>query len=282
MRIRALVLAVAAPALLHAQYPCKPPASSNEARLLAFFAGPLGFAAVPEVIGLARGQISIAGDLTLVPSPPSAISRSSGICGFSKSENSELAPVFPRPRVAVGLGAGVTAEASYLPPVTVADATPNLVGVALSWTPANLALPGAMRLHLRAHGTFGGVKGPVTCARNALQQSSASQPCYGTTPSKDTYNPNVRGVEAILSRPSGALSWYAGVGMNALTSHFKVDFTDQRGFRDNNTVDIDLTRVALMAGASWSVRPAIALSAQLYSVPDDATTARLGIAWRAR
>ena len=145
------------------------------------------------------------------------------------------------------------------------------------------ALPGSRAGDLDSPAaSFVGVKGPITCSRAALQTSSASQPCYGTNPSKDSYNPNVRGIEAVLSRPSGAVRWYAGAGINSTASYFTVDFTDQRGFRDNNTVEINLTRVALLGGATWSVLPSIALSAQIYSVPEDATTGRLGIAWRAR
>ena len=274
--------AIVAPAPAGAQLHCRPPADSSEAKLLAFFAGPMTFSAAPEVMGLARGRVSIAGDLTLVPSPSATISRSSGACAYKKSENADLSPVFPRPRVAVGLGNGITIEASYLPPVTVADATPNLFGAAISWTPAAVTLPAGARLGLRAHGTFGGVKGPVTCSRAVLQQATPANPCYGTTPSRDTYSPNVRGAEAIVSSRSGTLEWYAGGGVNLLRSYFQVDFTTLGGFHDGNTVEIDLTRVALMAGAVWAWRPSVSLSAQLYSVPDDATTARLGFAWRAR
>ncbi len=280
--VRSLVAVCAAPALVFAQSHCTPDASKPEARILAYFASPLSFSAAPEVMGLAHGQVSIAGDLTLVPTAPSAISRSSGVCGFAKSENSDLAPVFPRPRVAVGLGYNLVAELSYLPPVTVADATPNMFAAALSWSPSGLSLPGGSQLHLRAHGTFGGVKGPITCSRAALQTSNAAGSCYGTIPSKDTYHPNVRGIEAVLSRPIGAVRWYAGAGMNMVQSYFTVDFTDARGFRDNNTVEINLKRVALLGGAVWTMHPSLALSAQIYSVPDDATTGRVGIAWRAR
>lgn len=261
---------------------CKPESWRSEARLLAYYATPLSFSAAPEVMALTHGQVGIAGDLTLVPSAPSSISKSSGKCGFAKSENSDLAPVFPRPRIAVGLGHDVVAELSYLPPVTVMDATPNMFAVAVSWSPSGVTLPGHTQLHLRAHGTFGGVKGPITCAREALQPGNPQSDCYGSTPSSDTYSPNVRGLEVIASRPVGPVRWYAGAGVNMLQSFLQVDFTKANGFHDGNTVEINLTRVALLGGATWTVRPTIALSAQVYSVPDDATTGRLGIAWRAR
>jgi len=267
---------------LAAQSLCKPPASSNEARLLAYFAAPLAFAAAPEVGILARWQLAIVGELTAVPNAPASISRSTGVCGFSKSENSGLSPVFPRPRVALGVGAGFVVEASWLPPITVADATPHIGAVALSWSPVGLSLPSGATLTVRAHGTIGGVDGPVTCPRNALQLLTASEPCYGSEPSDDTYDPDVRGLEVVVARREGTLHWYAGLGANSVAARFRVNFTDDRGFVDNNRVEINMTRAVIIGGAVWNVSEALALTGQLYSVQQDATTGRLGIAWRLR
>jgi hypothetical protein len=270
------------PALAAAQSTCKPSADKNEAKLLAYFAGPLAFSSVPGVAGLTRGQVALAGELALLPSPPSSITRSSGVCGFNKSENTDLAPVFPRPRVALGLGGGFVAEFSYLPPVTVMDAKPHMGGVAFSWTP-RVQLPVAnAAIVIRAHATFGGVDGPITCPESELQTTNAAQPCYGTTPSEDTYEPNVRGLEGVFYRKGGRLTWHAGGGVNSTASRLLVNFTDSRGFVDNNIVEITLTRVALLGGLSFDPTETLALSAQVYSVPSDATTARLGIAWRVR
>src|SRR5262245_33874196 len=122
MPIRRILAALCAiPSLAAAQSVCKPPASSNDAKLLAYFAGPLAFGALPELSALGAGQWTLAGELTGVPSPPSSIARSTGECGFSKSEHSGLSPVLPRPRLAYGLGGGWVIDASWLPPVTVAD-----------------------------------------------------------------------------------------------------------------------------------------------------------------
>src|SRR5262249_1230938 len=159
-----------------------------------------------------------------------------------KSEHSGLSPVLPRPRVAVGLGNGWVAEASWLPPVTVADATPHFAAIAASWTASGAWMPGDTRLTIRGHGTIGGVDGPVTRPRDALQTSSTSQPCYGTNPSNDTYNPNVWGLEAIAQHEDGALRWYVGAGVNQLASHFQVNFTDARNFTDRNVVEITIAR----------------------------------------
>jgi hypothetical protein len=271
------------PALGAAQSTCKLDPSTSEAKLLAFFAGPLAFSFVPGTSALEAGKVVLAGELALLPSPPSSIANSSGNCfGYSKAENSELSPVLPRPRLAVGLGNGIVAEASWLPPVTVADATPNLVGLALSWT-ASRPLPLAdARLTLRAHATIGGVDGPITCPRSQLQQSSANADCFGSTPSDDTYEPNARGVEAVLHGATGSWGWHAGGGATALAPRLQVNFTTQNGAHDGNRAETSMTRVTLVAGGSWNASQTLALSAQVYSVPSDATTARLGIAWRVR
>ena len=283
MNIRRLALgAFVLPAALGAQSTCTPKSSTNEAKLLAFFAGPLGFSAVPGVWTLGFGRIAVAGELAMLPKPPSSISHSSGACGFNKAENSDLAPVFPRPRVAIGLGRGIVVEASWLPPVTVMDATPKLSGLAISWT-SGATLPFASaHLTLRAHTTLGGVEGPITCPKKYLQTSSVSQPCYGSTPSDDRYEPNSTGVEAVAHATLTKWGWHAGTGMNSLSSRLKVNFTDGRGFVDNNIVRISLTRFAVFGGVSYDALPKVSLSAQLYSVPSDATTGRLGVAWRLR
>lgn len=250
--------------------------------MLSFFAVPLAFSAQGPLTRIPVGSVVLAGDLAWVPKPSATLARSSGVCGFQKSENTGLASVFPRPRVIVGLPGGLSVEATYLPPVTVQDATPNFGSLAVAYTSEAPVLPGHLNLALRAHATFGSVKGPITCPRSGLQTSSPTGNCYGNQPSADTYEPNVRGVEAATSARTGAIGWYAGAGWSQLTPHFQVDFTSLSNSVDHNTVDVTLSRVSLFAGGSWQWTPAVTLSAQVYSVPDDATTGRLGIAWRLR
>jgi hypothetical protein len=283
LRRLAAVLACVLPAAVNAQSTCTPGSSTSEAKLLAFFAGPLAFASMPGATALGPGDIAVTGELTFLPTPPSSITRSSGACGFNKAENSDLAPVFPRPRVAIGLGGRFVAEVSWLPPVTVMDATPHLSGIAVSWTAgASLPMLASAHLTLRAHATLGGVDGPITCPKDQIQNTSPSQPCFGGQPSEDTYEPNAAGVEAVVHASALKYGWHAGVGFNSLTSRLDVNYTDGRGFADRNVVKISLTRVALFGGVTYDALPKISLSAQVYSVPSDATTARLGLAWRLR
>lgn len=277
------ICTLVAPAVLAAQgFTCTVPAASNEGKMLAHFAALLAFSAPGPARALPAGAIVLGGDLTWLPEPSSGVGQSSGICGFQKSEHTGLSPVLPRPRVTVGLGGGLSIEAMYLPPVTVLDATPNMGSLALAWTHGLGTTDGALDLTLRAHGTFGHVNGPITCPTSALQQSAAAKPCYGTAASDDRYQPNVLGAEASLSTVSGAWAWFGGVGYNKIDPHFQVSFQGIIGPRDQNRVQMSASRVALFGGGAFAATSGVDLTAQLYSVPEDATTGRVGFRWRLR
>jgi hypothetical protein len=278
----ALLAAVLSPIALLAQFECVAPKGSNVAKMLAWFDGPLAFAPQGPVQRLPRGAVVLAGDLTWVPTPGASITRTD-VCYTPKSEHTGLSPVFPRPRIIVGLGGGVSFEAMYLPPVTVADATPNMGSVALAWaTPVGGAAT-HLDVTLRAHATFGQVQGPITCPKSAIQQSSPTGVCWGANPSEDTYRPNVIGGEVgLASSAAGPLRWYGGVGFASLMPRFQVGFTFVNNVVDHTKVRVDLTRLSAFGGLAWAMTKSVDLTAQLYSVPEDATTGRLGIAWRLR
>ena len=276
----ALAIITSAPLLL-AQGECTAPKKSNVARMLGWFASPLTFSQLGALERLPAGAIRVGGDLTYVPTPSASLTHTD-VCYSSKSEHTGLASVFPRPRLIMGLGRGWSAEAMYLPPVTVAQATPNMGSVAVAWVGENArALMGA-HLTVRAHATFGSVKGPITCPRSAIQQTSATSVCWASKPSEDTYSPNVLGVEAGFAATRSRIAWYGGVGYALLMPRFRVGYTALNGTLDNTLVKVDLTRINAFAGLAYRVTRAVELSAQLYSVPDDATTGRAGFTWRLR
>jgi hypothetical protein len=131
----------------------------------------------------------------------------------------------------------------------------------------------------RVHGTFGNVKGAITCPRSSLQQTSPTAPCYGTTPSKDTFHPDMFGGEiaAGFAPGSGSISFYAGAGANRIDPHFQVGFTDLNGNVDVTQVELSspLVRATVFGGASAIVGRIFDVGAQIYSVPSDATLFRL-------
>ncbi|HEX5436368.1 MAG TPA: hypothetical protein VFW98_04370 [Gemmatimonadaceae bacterium] len=262
---------------------CRPPANSNEAKLLAFYEAPLAFSFATQPERVPAGTIRLGAELSPIPQPSAAIEQTA-ICFTSKTEHTRLAPVFARPRISVALPAGFVVEASYLPPLTIADAQPSIGSLALSYTDklpfGSLAHP--LLLTLRAQGTLGRVHGPITCASSELQRSDPLAPCYGSTPSRDTFKPNMFGAEGALGTTGldGRIGVYAGAGVMWLRPRFQVGFTDGSGVVDSTRVEVNLTRATVFGGATYYLPRAFDLSAQLYAVPADAVTWRFGVGWR--
>ena len=260
---------------------CRPPARSHEARLLAFYEVPATFSlgAAPE--RLPAGAIELGAEATPVPSPNAALTHPE-YCYQYTTNNTKLASLFGRPRLVVGLPAAMTLEASYLPPITFMSARATVASVAVARTQRLSFIDPRLTLLLRAHGTVGRVTGPITCPSASLQTTNADAPCYGTAPSSDHFDPNSFGAEGALSAISGRFSGYVGGGATWLSPHFQAGFTDATGITDRTTVDVALVRASAFVGGSLRVRDDLRISAQLYAVPADATTARIAFAYRVR
>jgi hypothetical protein len=266
---------------------CRVRTDSNEGKLLAFYTAPIVFSMATAPQEMAPGSIRIGAEGEYIPKPDPAIEQT-GACFTQKSEKTSLSPVFGRPRITIGAPFGFALEAAYLPPVTIARAKPNLFSFGIS-NALHLAFGPASSgttLMLRVHGTFGNVKGAITCPRSSLQQSAPSSPCYGTSPSKDTFHPDMFGGEiaAGIAPGSGGISFYAGVGANRIDPHFQVGFTDLNGNVDATQVQLEnpVTRASVFGGVTAVLRRILDVGAQIYSVPSDATLFRLngGIRFR--
>ena len=258
---------------------CRVAAETNEARLLAFYTAPIAFsmATAPQVIP--AGYVRFGAELEYVPKPDAALEQT-GACFTQKSEETSLSPVFGRPRITIGAPLGFSIELAYLPPVTIARATPNLFSFAVAHASHfPVGLRGATTLVLRGHGTYGTVKGAITCPKGALQQTTPSAPCYGTEPSDDTFRPNMMGAEFAvgLTPTRRSLSVYAGAGVNRIDPDFRVGFTDLAGFVDTTLVELQqpMVRATVFGGITTVLRQVFDIGAQIYSVPSDATLFRL-------
>ena len=265
---------------------CRPAEDSNEAKLLAFFATPIAFSPSGTIEPLGRWDVRVAFDASYVPSPSREIQQPEACYNIRKTENTDLSPVFPRPRVAVGLPGGLVLEGSYLPPLTVADAQANIGSVALTraWRITGNPIAGGLDVALRAHGTVGWVRGAITCPEENLQQDNAAEACFGSRPSRDTYEPNMFGFEGILARRAADDRWgaYAGAGATWLRPRFQVGFRYEDGGFDDTKIRVNLQRAALLAGAHLRLPRGAAIMGELYSVPTDATTGRIGAAYTFR
>jgi hypothetical protein len=259
---------------------CRVAANSNEGKLLAFYTAPIVFSIgrSPEELPMASIRIGAEGEY--IPKPNPAIEQT-GACFTQKSEHTSLSPLFGRARITVGGPFGFGLEAAYLPPVTIARATPNLFSFAISQARHFAAGPvsNGMTLMLRTHGTFGNVKGAITCPQSQLQQTSPTSPCYGTNPSKDTFHPNMFGGEitAGFAPESPRISFYGGAGANRIDPHFQVGFTDANSNVDRTQVALEkpLIRATIFGGITTVVRQIFDVGAQVYSVPADVTLFRL-------
>lgn len=259
---------------------CRVSGSSNEGKLLAFYTAPIVFSMATAPEEVRPTSIRIGAEAEYLPKPSATIEQT-GACFRQKSEHTSLSPVFGRPRITVGGPFGFALEAAYLPPVTIARATPNLFSFAISNARRFAAGPfsSGTTLMLRVHGTFGNVKGAITCPRSQLQQTSSTSPCFGTNPSKDTFHPDMFGGELAAGFAPGTsgLSFYAGAGANRIDPHFQVGFTDQNGTVDRTRVELGspLVRATVFGGVTQVVRRIFDIGAQVYSVPSDATLFRL-------
>jgi hypothetical protein len=259
---------------------CRVGIGSNEGKLLAFYTAPIVFSMAMAPEALRPGSIRIGGEAEYIPKPNPTIEQT-GECFTQKSEQTSLSPVFGRPRITVGGPFGFSLEAAYLPPVTIARATPNLFSFAVSRAYHFVRGPvsNGTTLMFRVHGTFGNVKGSITCSKSQLQQTSSIMPCYGTNPSKDTFHPDMFGGEVAAGFAPGArrISLYGGAGVNRIDPHFQVGFTDLNGIVDMTQVELDKPayRAAIFGGVTAVVREILDVGAQLYSVPADVTLFRL-------
>ncbi len=262
---------------------CRPPASSHEARLLAFYSTPIAFSTATAPVALPAWGVRLDVEGATVPVPSASLRRTS-LCYQSTAQSTRLAPVFGRARLTIGLPAGLSFEGSYLPPLTVAGATPALASLAVTRSQGLPWSDGPARLALRVHGTIGTVRGAITCARGALQTIDPSAPCFGTRPSRDTFRPDMLGGEAILVIPLSheRVTLFGGGGATWLRPQFRVGFIDGGGGADHTQILATLTRASILAGATAHVTRAIDLTMQVYSVPVDATTWRLGAGYRLR
>jgi hypothetical protein len=239
---------------------------------MAIFAVPLAFSGSASPARIPPGRLHLGLEVSSVPNVDPATATPTFCRPDKGPENTDLLLAMPRPRAWLSLPAGFQVEASWAPPIRVAEVKANLFGLALSRATA-LPRNGAV-LSIRVHGSFGVIKAPVTCNDPALQDATSI--CYQGTRSDDEFRPNVVGVEAAVGWQLGrSVRPYLGAGYNHLAPRFRVNFTDQFGETDRRRVSADLDRGAIFAGLGWRATAALELNAELYAVPADAMTARV-------
>ena len=277
MRRLLCCLFVATPTVGFAQGDCFPPEDSNEAQAFAILAVPFAFSPANAPAAMSPWSARFSLEVSTVPNIDDETATPT-VCRPGKGpENTDFASVLPRPRVHVGLPAALVIEASWVPPIEVNGATPNLLGFALGRS-FRLGARG-MALGVRLHATAGHIRAPITCDEEALQDPVSE--CFNGTLSDDKYRPNAFGVEASVgwAMGEGRIQPYVGGGLNLLRPRFRVNFTNQFGQVDNRRVEVDLQRVVVFAGATWFPVPRFGVSGQIYAAPSDAVIGRLALSY---
>ncbi len=140
-----------------------------------------------------------------------------------------------------------------------------------------------LTLMLRAQGTVGHIRGPITCPSSALQLADSAAPCFGAKPSNDTFQPVMFGTDATIgaSLPEGRVAAYIGGGFSWLRPRFTVNFNDIYEYYSfyHTHLLVNLTRATLHGGLALRLTRAVDFSTQLYVVPKDATTFRFGLGY---
>jgi hypothetical protein len=251
---------------------CRPGTGSNEAKTLAILSVPVVFSpgAPPgEPSGVTFGL-----EAARVPGVDPATATPT-ICRPGKGpENTGVLPALARPRITLPLTHGLALEASWIPPLRVNGVKADLFGFALT---KSVGRRDGLTAAVRAHATFGSVRAPVTCDRDALADPVSE--CFDGTVSDDRYSPNIMGVDLSVgwTMANGRLRPYVGSGYNRLEPRFQVNFTNQFGNTDRTRVAVTLDRVALFGGAAWQLTDRFAITGEIYATAADAATGRLVI-----
>jgi hypothetical protein len=276
-----MVLGLGLVGRLPAQAVCRPPASSNEAKVFGNFAVPLAFSTLAAPQPVRAGFLRLTLEGSYLPTLDAA-TRTATICRPGKGpENTDLLFAFPRPRIAVGLPGSLLLEASWIPPVRLNGAKANLGAVALGRGFA-LGQRGTTTVGIRVHATFGVVEAPITCDDEALVDVTSE--CYQGTRSDDHYHPATYGAEGSVGwrLAGGRVRPYLGGGVNLLRPRFQVHFVNSFGDTDSTRVELNLTRGVAFGGVTWETARGFGLGGEIYAAPADAVTARLAVsyAWR--
>lgn len=254
--------------------------SEPEGRLLAFYSASMVFSPLGALPPGARWALALEGGW--IPSLSEAQRRP----GIDKPETTNLSPLLPRPRLAVRTPAA-DFEASWIPPVTIADARANLMAVALTRT---LGRWRTTEVASRLSVVGGRVRGAITCnARTAARGGAAlatyyANVCHGRD-SDDWFEPRLAAGELVVTRSFavGAARWagapshaWMALGARVDRSRFDIGVVRPDGARDldHPILGLRATRPHAASGVGWRVGGRMAGSLEAFYAPGSMLTVR--------
>ena len=237
--------------------------------------GGAGAMPVANGVGLREPRFELAVELSYVPPLSEAQRTASG----DKPQATNLAPLFARPRASVRLPAGVTLEASWIPPVRVFDVKANVVSAALTRGYA----AGRLAIVPRLSFLVGRVEGPITCNAETAEDEGPDLEvyyafvCHGND-SKDHFEPLHFAGELLLAPAAPRRRWqpYVGLGARYERTEFDIGVIKGDGTRDldHPVLEVRTTRAFGSAGVSWLAAARTRFAAELYYAPGSLLTVR--------
>jgi hypothetical protein len=249
--------------------------SDGQGKLMAFYSAALTFSPVGAPRERTRGSLELGLELGYVPHLD-AEQRRAG----DKPESTNLAPLFPRPRVTYALSDRVTVEGSWIPPIEFFDVKANIASAALTWTSP---VRGALRFAPRLAGTIGSVEGAITCFEELATRSLDLAEYYGLVcyarESVDDFQPRHLLLEVLAAwdREAARVVPYAGVGARGDWTRFDIGVIRDDGTRDPDQPILELRTVRPygVVGATYRAAPRARATVELLYAPGSLVTVRL-------
>ena len=263
-------------------------AGAPEAKLMVFYSssnafspigvpwGATGLSAIAVPPGRAIPRTELAIEVSYIP----RLSADQRTVGTDKPEATNLAPVFPRPRLGIRLPWGLGLEGSWIPPFRVFDVKANVLSAAVS---REFGVGSGVRLTPRLSVLMGRVEGSITCNRDTANRGDQSLMTYYTfvchgNDSRDYFDPRHVSGELIVARslPKGRWEPYLSAGARRERTRFDVGVIRDDGARDldNPILEVKTTRAYGTAGASWIALPRTRVSGELFYTPGSVFTVR--------
>lgn len=249
--------------------------ADGEGKLMAFYSAGLTFSPVAAPRQRKRGDLALGLELGYLP----RLSTEQRRVG-DKPEATNLAPVFPRPRISYAVTDRVTVEASWIPPLEFFDVKANLVSMALSWTAPSR---GALRFIPRLAGTIGSVEGAITCSEDLRSGSQDLDlyyllVCHGRE-SRDEFFPRHVLAELLVgwNRVNADVEPYAGIGARRDFTRFDIGVIRPDGSRepDHPILELRALRPYGVLGATVSAGARVRGTAEMLYAPGSVFTLRL-------
>ena len=249
--------------------------SDGEGKLMAFYSAGLTFSPVAAPRQRSRGDLALGLELGYLP----RLSTEQRRVG-DKPEATNLAPIFPRPRISYAVTDRVTVEASWIPPVEFFDVKANVASLALSWTTAS---GGALRFTPRLAATIGSVEGSITCSED-LRGTSPDLDlyyllvCHGRE-SRDEFFPRHMLAELLVgwNRGNAAVRPYAGIGARRDWTRFDIGVIRPDGTRepDHPILELRALRPYGVLGTTVGVGARVRGTAEVLYAPGTIFTLRI-------